>query len=157
MALSFDSLARTQFTACQRQFIYFIPKSSARIEFKFNPNTNFRRRRALVVNSDGGVLTSVAEKKQESRNAAEKKEDTDTNNELTVVMKFGGSSVATAERMKEVAVLISSFPEERPVVVLSAMGKTTNKLIAVMFFIFVHSFVSDSVPLSVHTGNKPEK
>uniref|UniRef100_A0A0D9WXU8 aspartate kinase n=1 Tax=Leersia perrieri TaxID=77586 RepID=A0A0D9WXU8_9ORYZ len=49
--------------------------------------------------------------------------------ELTVVMKFGGSSVASAERMREVADLILSFPEERPVVVLSAMGKTTNKLL----------------------------
>ncbi|KAF0896397.1 hypothetical protein E2562_023802, partial [Oryza meyeriana var. granulata] len=51
--------------------------------------------------------------------------------ELTVVMKFGGSSVASAERMREVADLILSFPEERPVVVLSAMGKTTNKLLMV--------------------------
>ncbi|XP_066393840.1 aspartokinase 1, chloroplastic-like [Miscanthus floridulus] len=44
-------------------------------------------------------------------------------------MKFGGSSVASAERMREVADLILSFPEERPVVMLSAMGKTTNKLL----------------------------
>ncbi|CAK9153210.1 unnamed protein product [Ilex paraguariensis] len=50
-------------------------------------------------------------------------------NELTCVMKFGGSSVASAERMREVADLILSFPEERPVIVLSAMGKTTNKLL----------------------------
>ncbi|XP_052162448.1 aspartokinase 2, chloroplastic-like isoform X2 [Oryza glaberrima] len=52
-----------------------------------------------------------------------------TESELTVVMKFGGSSVALAERMREVADLILSFPEERPVIVLSAMGKTTNKLL----------------------------
>lgn len=51
----------------------------------------------------------------------------------TCVMKFGGSSVASAERMKEVANLILSFPEERPIVVLSAMGKTTNKLLLVFF------------------------
>lgn len=50
-------------------------------------------------------------------------------NGLTCVMKFGGSSVASAERMKEIAALILSFPQERPVVVLSAMGKTTNKLL----------------------------
>ncbi|CAN4089574.1 unnamed protein product [Withania somnifera] len=49
--------------------------------------------------------------------------------ELTCVMKFGGSSVASAERMREVVDLILSFPEERPVVVLSAMGKTTNRLL----------------------------
>lgn len=46
-----------------------------------------------------------------------------------MVMKFGGSSVASAERMKEVADLILSFPDENPVVVLSAMGKTTNNLL----------------------------
>ncbi|XP_062105341.1 aspartokinase 2, chloroplastic-like isoform X1 [Humulus lupulus] len=49
--------------------------------------------------------------------------------QLSCVMKFGGSSVASAERMREVADLILSFPEERPVIVLSAMGKTTNKLL----------------------------
>ncbi|XP_057445805.1 aspartokinase 1, chloroplastic-like isoform X2 [Lotus japonicus] len=48
---------------------------------------------------------------------------------FTCVMKFGGSSVASAERMKEIASLVLSFPEERPIVVLSAMGKTTNKLL----------------------------
>jgi aspartate kinase len=48
---------------------------------------------------------------------------------ITCVMKFGGSSVASAERMKEVADLILTFPEESPVIVLSAMGKTTNNLL----------------------------
>ncbi|KAJ0246175.1 hypothetical protein HA466_0177390 [Hirschfeldia incana] len=52
-----------------------------------------------------------------------------TETKLTCVMKFGGSSVASAERMKEVANLILSFPDEKPVVVLSAMAKTTNKLL----------------------------
>ncbi|GAB2229842.1 hypothetical protein Drorol1_Dr00014098 [Drosera rotundifolia] len=49
--------------------------------------------------------------------------------QLTIVMKFGGSSLASAERTREVANLIRSFPSERPVIVLSAMGKTTNKLL----------------------------
>ncbi|KAL2631270.1 hypothetical protein R1flu_015956 [Riccia fluitans] len=48
---------------------------------------------------------------------------------LTTVMKFGGSSVASAERMQEVANVILSFPLERPIIVLSAMGKTTNNLL----------------------------
>ncbi|XP_050233826.1 aspartokinase 2, chloroplastic-like isoform X2 [Mercurialis annua] len=48
---------------------------------------------------------------------------------LTCVMKFGGSSLASAERMREVTDLILSFPDERPIIVLSAMGKTTNKLL----------------------------
>ena len=47
----------------------------------------------------------------------------------TMVMKFGGSSVADATRMREVASIILSFPEHMPVVVLSAMGKTTNNLL----------------------------
>lgn len=51
---------------------------------------------------------------------------------FTVVMKFGGSSLASAERMREVADLILSFPDETPVVVLSAMGKTTNNLLLVL-------------------------
>ena len=38
-------------------------------------------------------------------------------------MKFGGSSVASAERMWEVAQIVCSFPEQLPCVVLSAMGK----------------------------------
>jgi hypothetical protein len=50
---------------------------------------------------------------------------------FTVVMKFGGSSLASAERMREVADLILNFPYETPVVVLFAMGKTTNNLLLV--------------------------
>ncbi|KAM0950254.1 putative aspartate kinase [Dioscorea sansibarensis] len=53
----------------------------------------------------------------------------DDTKRLSIVMKFGGSSVASAQRMREVADLILSFPEERPVIVLSAMGRTTNKLL----------------------------
>ncbi|KAK4272241.1 hypothetical protein QN277_020825 [Acacia crassicarpa] len=52
-----------------------------------------------------------------------------TEKPFTCVMKFGGSSVSTAERMREVAGLILTFPEERPIIVLSAMGKTTSKLL----------------------------
>ena len=57
----------------------------------------------------------------------------DIETSYTCVMKFGGSSVANAERMREVANLILSFPEERPIIVLSAMGKTTNMLLLVLF------------------------
>ncbi|XP_052110602.1 aspartokinase 1, chloroplastic-like [Arachis duranensis] len=53
----------------------------------------------------------------------------ETERSYTYVMKFGGSSVTSAERMREVANLIISFPEERPVIVLSAMGKTTDLLL----------------------------
>lgn len=46
-----------------------------------------------------------------------------------VVMKFGGSSVANAERIKHVASIIQSYASEKPVVVLSAMGDTTDHLL----------------------------
>ena len=49
--------------------------------------------------------------------------------QVTVVYKFGGSSVADAARMREVAEIICSFPEHLPCVVMSAMGKTTNLLL----------------------------
>lgn len=65
------------------------------------------------------------------------KEEEETEKSYTCVMKFGGSSVANSERMREVANLILSFPEERPIIVLSAMGKTTNMLLLVLFFFFL--------------------
>lgn len=46
-----------------------------------------------------------------------------------IVMKFGGSSVANAERIRHVASIIQAYKEERPVVVLSAMGDTTDFLL----------------------------
>ena len=44
-------------------------------------------------------------------------------------MKFGGSSVANAERIKHVASIVKAYQEKRPVVVLSAMGDTTDHLL----------------------------
>jgi aspartate kinase len=68
---------------------------------------------------------------ENGRNLMNEVENEDEKTSYTCVMKFGGSSVASAERMMEVASLVLSFPEERPIVVLSAMGKTTNKLLLV--------------------------
>src|SRR5207244_1528254 len=50
----------------------------------------------------------------------------------TVVMKFGGTSVADAERIKRAAMRIVQRREEgnRVVAVLSARGKTTDELVA---------------------------
>ena len=45
------------------------------------------------------------------------------------VMKFGGSSVANAERIKHVASIIKAYKDKKPVVVLSAMGDTTDHLL----------------------------
>ena len=44
-------------------------------------------------------------------------------------MKFGGSSVANADRIKHVASIIKAYKEQRPAVVLSAMGDTTDHLL----------------------------
>lgn len=44
-------------------------------------------------------------------------------------MKFGGSSVANADRIKHVASIIKAYKEKRPAVVLSAMGDTTDHLL----------------------------
>ena len=43
------------------------------------------------------------------------------------VLKFGGTSVGDAQRMKQVANIVSSG--EQSVIVLSAMSKTTNSLL----------------------------
>ncbi|HSI03062.1 MAG TPA: aspartate kinase, partial [Myxococcota bacterium] len=49
-----------------------------------------------------------------------------------IVQKYGGSSVATVERLREVARLVAERHRagNRVVVVVSAMGKTTDALIA---------------------------
>src|SRR5574344_516918 len=46
-----------------------------------------------------------------------------------IVMKFGGSSVADADRIRHVASIIKAYQDKRPVVVLSAMGDTTDHLL----------------------------
>lgn len=46
-----------------------------------------------------------------------------------IVMKFGGSSVANAERIRHVASIIKAYETKKPVVVLSAMGDTTDYLL----------------------------
>ena len=46
-----------------------------------------------------------------------------------IVMKFGGSSVADAERLRHVAGIVQSQLKRRPVLVLSAMGDTTDHLL----------------------------
>ncbi len=47
-----------------------------------------------------------------------------------VVMKFGGSSVGSAESIARVAGIVLSQRHRDPVIVVSAMGKTTSKLLA---------------------------
>jgi aspartate kinase len=47
-----------------------------------------------------------------------------------IVMKFGGTSVESRAAIQRVAGIVESRIAQRPVVVVSAMGKTTNKLLA---------------------------
>ena len=48
-----------------------------------------------------------------------------------IVMKFGGTSVESAAAIERVAGIVKARLDRMPVVVVSAMGKTTNKLLAI--------------------------
>jgi aspartate kinase len=48
-----------------------------------------------------------------------------------LVMKFGGSSVESAAAIERVAGIVKGRVDRHPVVVVSAMGKTTNKLLSI--------------------------
>ena len=49
---------------------------------------------------------------------------------MSVVLKFGGSSVADAPCVRRVAEIVKAAAPRSPVVVVSAMGKTTDALFA---------------------------
>jgi aspartate kinase len=44
------------------------------------------------------------------------------------VFKFGGASLESIERIHKVGAIVQSFPDEQLLIVISAMGKTTNEL-----------------------------
>ncbi len=44
------------------------------------------------------------------------------------VFKFGGASVNSVERIKNLGTIIRQFPQQKLMVIISAMGKTTNAL-----------------------------
>lgn len=46
-----------------------------------------------------------------------------------IIMKFGGSSLANAERIRHVVDIIKMHIDEKPLVVASAMGDTTDNLL----------------------------
>ncbi|KAL1207060.1 Aspartokinase 1 [Cardamine amara subsp. amara] len=110
-----------------------LPISLNRVDFSALKGS----RKYLLPIGDGSSIRMVSDSGCKSSVRAvldEKKTDVIREMEVeekrfTCVMKFGGSSVASAERMREVADLILTFPEESPVIVLSAMGKTTNNLL----------------------------
>jgi aspartate kinase len=51
-----------------------------------------------------------------------------------IVMKFGGSSVESARAIQRVASIVRDHLDRHPVVVVSAMGKTTDRLLAIAQF-----------------------
>lgn len=67
-----------------------------------------------------------------------------------LVMKFGGTSLAGPEQLVRVASIIRDALDNRPVVVLSAMGKTTNHLLAAASKALDHGEVGISVIRSTH-------
>ena len=48
-----------------------------------------------------------------------------------IVMKFGGTSVESAAALERLAFIVREHLARKPVVVVSAMGKTTNRLLAI--------------------------
>jgi aspartate kinase len=53
------------------------------------------------------------------------------------VFKFGGASLESIERIHKVGAIVQSFPDDKLLIVISAMGKTTNELekVAQNFFL----------------------
>ena len=48
-----------------------------------------------------------------------------------IVMKFGGTSVESTVALQRVAAIVRARLDRKPVVIVSAMGKTTNRLLAI--------------------------
>ncbi len=47
---------------------------------------------------------------------------------MITVLKFGGASIQDAERIRNVRGIVQSYQEKAPILVVSALGKTTNAL-----------------------------
>ena len=44
------------------------------------------------------------------------------------VFKFGGASVNSADRIRQLANILRLYPDDQKIIIISAMGKTTNAL-----------------------------
>ena len=49
------------------------------------------------------------------------------------VFKFGGASIKDADSTKNMSDIITEYPDDRLIIVVSAMGKTTNHLEEIFF------------------------
>ena len=47
---------------------------------------------------------------------------------MTKIFKFGGASIRNAEAIRNVATILDQYRNEKLVIVVSALGKTTNAL-----------------------------
>jgi aspartate kinase len=65
------------------------------------------------------------------------------------VFKFGGASVSTADKIKNVGAILRSYSGEKILIVISAMGKTTNALEEV-----VHAFYNKEKETALSLFNK---
>ncbi|MBW8687685.1 aspartate kinase [Chitinophaga rhizophila] len=54
------------------------------------------------------------------------------------VFKFGGASLESVERIQQAATIVQSFPDQQILIVISAMGKTTNELEKVAQNFYLH-------------------
>ena len=78
------------------------------------------------------ALSHNTDSRRRRRGRAERRADAlGRDARLMIVMKFGGTSVESAAAIERVAGIVKAREERRPVVVVSAMGKTTNKLLAI--------------------------
>ena len=48
------------------------------------------------------------------------------------VFKFGGASINSIERIQHLGKILTSYSEEKLLIIISAMGKTTNALEAIV-------------------------
>ncbi len=57
---------------------------------------------------------------------------------MKTILKFGGASIQDADRMRNVLNIIKQYADKKPIVVVSALGKTTNALEAILNAWFKH-------------------
>jgi aspartate kinase len=73
-----------------------------------------------------------------------------------IVMKFGGSSVANAERIRRVAEIVKTQISEKPALVLSAMGDTTDHLLEAASVALRDGAVSIETVVDLHRNTLTE-
>lgn len=66
-----------------------------------------------------------------------------------IVMKFGGTSVESAQALERVSGIVASRLDRKPLVVVSAMGKTTDWLVAM-----AHAIAAADLPTALAELNK---